>query len=93
MYGDFKTPNLGFCSGSKGTRDDPSGLTSRLRSVFLNSEGHKHSVIFLMISFRNFPKIMLLCCMAQLLLSNLLIIKKQFELNCMKTKHSNRLTT
>lgn len=35
--GDFKTPNLGFCSGSKGTLDDPSGLTSRLRSVFLNS--------------------------------------------------------
>lgn len=35
--GDFKTPNLGFCVGSKGTRDDPSGLTSRLRSDFLNS--------------------------------------------------------
>lgn len=34
---DFKTPNLGFCVGSKGTRDEPSGLTSRLLSVFLNS--------------------------------------------------------
>lgn len=35
---DFNTPNLGFCRGSKGTREDPSGLTWRLRSVFLNSE-------------------------------------------------------
>lgn len=35
--GDFRTPNLGFCSGSKGTLEEPSGLTRRLRSVFLNS--------------------------------------------------------
>lgn len=35
--GDFNTPDLGFCLGSKGTRDDPSGLSNRLRSVFLNS--------------------------------------------------------
>lgn len=39
--GDFRTPNRGFCWGSKGTRDDPSGLTSRLRSVFLNSGDHE----------------------------------------------------
>lgn len=35
--GDFSTPYLGFCCGSKGTRDVPSGLTNRLRSDFLNS--------------------------------------------------------
>lgn len=38
VAGDFNTPHLGFCWGSKGTREDPSGLTRRLRSVFLNSE-------------------------------------------------------
>lgn len=36
--GDFNTPHLGLCWGSKGTREDPWGLTRRLRSVFLNSE-------------------------------------------------------
>ncbi|TNN48399.1 hypothetical protein EYF80_041385 [Liparis tanakae] len=39
--GDFKTPNLGFCLGSKGTRNEPSGLTSRLRSVLRNSAGRR----------------------------------------------------
>lgn len=41
--GDFSTPNRGFCWGSNGTLDDPSGLTSRLRSVFLNSGNHKRA--------------------------------------------------
>ncbi|KPP72740.1 Zinc finger protein 665-like, partial [Scleropages formosus] len=47
VEGDFSTLNRGFCWGSKGTRDDPSGLTSRLRSVFLNSGQQKaeHSVL------------------------------------------------
>ncbi len=45
VVGDFKTPNLGFCFGSKGTRDDPSGLTSRLRSVFLNSAAWQGKII------------------------------------------------
>lgn len=37
--GDLSTPHLGFCRGSKGTREEPSGLSSRLRSDFLNSAG------------------------------------------------------
>lgn len=37
--GDLSTLHLGFCRGSKGTREEPSGLSSRLRSDFLNSVG------------------------------------------------------
>lgn len=37
--GVLSTPHLGFCRGSKGTREEPSGLSSRLRSDFLNSAG------------------------------------------------------
>lgn len=45
VAGDFNTPNFGFCFGSNGTRDDPSGLTRRLRSVFLNSTTRKGQIV------------------------------------------------
>lgn len=41
--GVLSTPHLGFCRGSKGTREEPSGLSSRLRSDFLNSAGGRET--------------------------------------------------
>lgn len=41
--GVLSTLHLGFCRGSKGTREEPSGLSSRLRSDFLNSAGGRET--------------------------------------------------
>ncbi len=45
--GDFNTPDLGVLLGSKGTGDCLAGLSSELRSIFLNSDRRaQHSRLF-----------------------------------------------